>query len=74
VNGTVVTWDEGGGYGTIRADDSGDEHFFHCTRLVDGTRTTAVGERVRFDVEPGRLGRWEATNIVKIDPSENGSG
>ena len=71
MNGVVSDWDEHGGYGTVTADD-GTEHFFHCTRLVDGSRTTSVGERVTFDVEAGRLGRWEATNIVKIDPSESG--
>ena len=61
-------WDEHGGYGTIRADD-GSEHFFHCTQLVDGSRTTAEGERVTFEVEAGRLGRWEAVQIEK-QPSE----
>ncbi|MEA3056565.1 MAG: cold shock protein, partial [Actinomycetota bacterium] len=62
-HGVVSEWDEQGGYGTITADD-GAEHFFHCTQLVDGTRTTEVGRRVTFDVEPGRLGKWEATNIA----------
>jgi cold shock CspA family protein len=70
VTGTVTAWDEHGGYGTITADD-GAEHFFHCTQLVDGSRTTQVGRRVTFDVEPGRLGRWEATKISD-DPSEIG--
>ena len=66
--GVVVEWDDHGGYGTIRADGGGD-HFFHCTQLVDGSRTTEIGARVTFDVVPGRLGRWEAENIVKT-PSE----
>lgn len=60
--GVVETWDDHGGYGTIRADD-GRELFFHCTALVDGTRTTEVGRRVTFEVVPGRLGRWEAASI-----------
>lgn len=64
MNGVVVEWDEHGGYGTIRADD-GQELFFHCTALVDGSRTTAVGQRVTFEIVPGRLGRWEAAEIVK---------
>ncbi len=63
-NGVVAEWDEHGGYGTIRADD-GRELFFHCTALVDGTRTTEVGQRVTFEVVPGRLGRWEADDVVK---------
>ena len=68
MDGVVETWDEHGGYGTIRAED-GQELFFHCTQLVDGSRTTEVGRKVTFDVVPGRLGRWEAEKIA-VDPSE----
>src|SRR3954466_11223316 len=39
LTGVVSEWDERGGYGTITGDE-GTEHFFHCTQLVDGTRTT----------------------------------
>ena len=67
----MTEWDDRGGYGTVTADDTGQAHFFHCTQLVDGSRTTRVGERVTFDVAAGRLGRWEAVNIVKADPSEH---
>lgn len=63
--GVVATWDDDAGYGTVRADD-GAEHFFHCTQLADGTRTTSVGVRVTFAVEAGRLGRWEATRVIAI--------
>jgi len=65
MTGTVTDWDERGGYGTITADD-GAAHFFHCTRLLDGSRTTEVGQRVEFEVVPGHLGRWEATDIRKL--------
>ena len=65
MNGVVAEWDEDGGYGTIRAED-GRELFFHCTALVDGTRTTEVGQRVTFEVVPGRLGRWEADDVAKV--------
>jgi cold shock CspA family protein len=64
LNGVVVAWDEHGGYGTVRSED-GTEHFFHCTQLADGSRTTEVGQAVTFDVVPGRLGQWEAANVVK---------
>ena len=64
MNGVVTAWDEHGGYGTITAED-GREHFFHCTQLLDGSRTTEVGQRVEFDVVAGRLGRWEAAAITK---------
>jgi cold shock CspA family protein len=64
LNGVVVAWDEHGGYGAVRSED-GTEHFFHCTQLADGSRTTEVGQAVTFDVVPGRLGQWEAANVVK---------
>lgn len=65
--GTVAEWNDAGGYGTIIAD--GVDYFFHCTQLADGTRTTEVGAAVAFEIVPGHLGRWEATNIAKT-PSE----
>ena len=71
-SGVVSSWDDHGGYGTVRDDDTGAEHFFHCTAIVDGSRTIDEGTRVTFDVVPGRLGRWEAENVVK-DPSETGA-
>ena len=64
--GVVSEWDDHGGYGTVTDDASGTSYFFHCTQLLDGTRTTTVGERVRFEIVPGRLGRWEATAIAKV--------
>jgi cold shock CspA family protein len=63
LTGVVSEWDEHGGYGTIRADD-GRELFFHCTALVDGTRTTSVGTSVTFEVGPGRPGRREAAEVA----------
>jgi len=61
--GTVVVFDETAGYGTVAADDGTGEWFFHCTAIADGSRTIEVGARVTFDVVPGHLGRWEATDL-----------
>lgn len=60
--GIVSSFDEPRGLGVITAMD-GTEVPFHCTEIADGTRTIAVGERVRFQLVPGRLGRWEAARI-----------
>jgi cold shock CspA family protein len=60
--GAVADFDEHKGYGTVRASDGG-EYFFHCTQIADGTRTIAVGAAVTFDLQPGHLGRWEATAL-----------
>jgi cold shock CspA family protein len=61
--GVVAEFDEPRGLGTVRTDD-GAELPFHCTAIADGTRTIPVGRRVAFDVVPGRLGRWEASDIT----------
>jgi cold shock CspA family protein len=62
VTGVVTEFDEPAGIGTVTADEGG-EHFFHCTAIADGTRTIEVGAQVRFEVVPGRLGRWEASDL-----------
>jgi cold shock CspA family protein len=64
MRGVVVEFDAHGGFGTVRAED-GRELFFHCTQLVDGTRTIEVGAAVRFQVVAGHLGRWEAARVEK---------
>ena len=64
MDGTVVTFDEPRGLGTIDAD--GTTYPFHCTALLDGTRTVEVGTPVTFEVRPGGMGRWEATRIEKV--------
>jgi cold shock CspA family protein len=64
VEATVEAFDDHRGYGTLRTTD-GDELFFHCTALVDGSRTVEVGTAVNAQVVPGRLGRWEATRISR---------
>jgi cold shock CspA family protein len=63
--GAVETFDDHRGYGTIRRSTDGAELFFHCTAIVDGTRSIGVGQAVRFTTTPGHLGRIEATSIQK---------
>ena len=65
MKGTVAEFDEHVGLGTLRAED-GRELLFHCTQLVDGTRTIEVGTPVRFEVIAGHLGRWEASRVEKL--------
>ncbi|MBK9178344.1 MAG: cold shock domain-containing protein [Acidimicrobiales bacterium] len=62
MRGRVVAFDEAKGYGTVRA-EGGQEHFFHCTQIADGSRTIEAGETVEFEVVAGRLGRWEAAGL-----------
>lgn len=62
MRGKVLAFDEHAGFGTVCADD-GQELFFHCTQIADGSRRIAVGTAVRFDAAPGHLGRWEARRV-----------
>jgi cold shock CspA family protein len=64
IGGRVATFDEHRGLGEIEGDD-GVTYPFHCTVLVDGSRTISVGAAVDFEVTPGHLGRWEAASIKK---------
>lgn len=66
-SGRVMTFDQERGWGTLRAQD-GQEHWFHCTAIADGTRTIEVGTAVRFRVVPGLLGRWEASGLEPNRP------
>ena len=61
-SGRVASFDEARGIGTV-SDDAGGEYPFHCTALVDGTRTVAVGAHVMFEIRAGHLGRFEARRI-----------
>lgn len=61
--GSVASFDDPRGIGTVVDDADGQEHFFHCTAIADGTRAIEVGAAVDFEVVAGRMGRWEATNL-----------
>jgi cold shock CspA family protein len=61
--GSVATFDERRGLGTVVADD-GRSLSFHCTAIADGSRTIDVGTRVAFSVVAGHLGQWEATGLA----------
>ena len=66
--GTITTFDDPVGIGTVITDD-GTEHGFHCTAIADGSRKVDVGARVRFTVVPGRQGRWEAADLRPESPT-----
>ena len=64
MDGVVTGFDEPRGLGAIEAE--GTTYPFHCTALLDGTRTVDVGAPVRFEVRPAGMGRWEATRIETL--------
>ncbi len=61
--GTVASFDDPRGIGTVTDESDGQEYFFHCTAVADGTRTIDVGATVEFEVVPGRRGQWEAAGL-----------
>ena len=77
--GVVAGFDDPKGYGVVRDNADGQEYFFHCTAVADGTRTIDVGATVEFEVVPGRRGRWEAADLrpatstgsLKAGPAKN---
>ena len=60
--GEVVAFDDHAGHGRV-AVDGGEELFFHCAQIADGSRTIEVGARVAVEVVPGHRGRWEAADL-----------
>ena len=62
--GTVRAFDTRAGVGEIEADD-GARLPFHCTAIVDGTRTIEPGTKIEFERAPGHFGRWEATAVSR---------
>jgi len=64
VTGTVASFDDARGVGTV-ADDGGGELFFHCSEIADGSRQIEVGRPVSFVVSPGHRGRLEARHVEK---------
>ena len=66
-SGTVDSFDEDRGTGTVV--DGGGQHFaFHCTAILDGSRTVAVGTHVAFTLAPGHRGRVEARALRPLAP------
>jgi cold shock CspA family protein len=63
IHGVVDEFDEPAGYGWVVADGGRGRWFFHCTAIADGTRSIEVGATVAFAIEPGHLGRFEATDL-----------
>ena len=64
-HGTVTEFDAARGWGTVTGDD-GLRAEFHCTQIADGSRSIAVGTAVRYRLQPGHLGRWEAAAISPV--------
>jgi superfamily II DNA/RNA helicase/cold shock CspA family protein len=64
VSGTVASFNAAKGYGFISR-RGGADVFVHVSALADRDRTLAPGQRVRFELAPGRRGQ-QATNVRSV--------
>lgn len=67
MRGTVKWYNETKGYGFIAPDDGGKDAFVHASQLQKANlNDLAEGQKVEFDIQPGRQGKGEAVNIRKV--------
>ena len=64
--GTLRSWNDDRGFGFIAPNDGGPEIFVHVRAFPrDGTHPT-VGEKLTFEVGPGRDGKRQALSVVRL--------
>ena len=64
--GTVKWFNDAKGYGFITPDDGGEDLFAHFSAInMPGFKTLKDGQRVSFDVVPGKKGQ-QAANIQAV--------
>ncbi|HEY1761064.1 MAG TPA: hypothetical protein VGG17_00595 [Acidimicrobiales bacterium] len=64
IEGVVETFDERRGDGLITS-DHGEQFYFHCVSITDGTRHIDVGARVRARRRVGHVGRDEVVEVAR---------
>ena len=66
--GTVKWFNEQKGYGFIQPDQGGKDVFVHISAVQRaGMETLEEGQRLEFQVVPGRDGRTSADNIKAVN-------
>ncbi|MEU7475310.1 cold-shock protein [Lentzea sp. NPDC042327] len=63
--GTVKWFNSEKGYGFIATDDGPDVFVHYSAIQMDGFRTLSEGDRVEFEVQAGRDGRSQASDVRK---------
>jgi len=66
--GTVKWFNPSKGYGFIQPEDGNKDVFVHISALEQaGLSTLNEGQKIEFDVTPGRDGRTSAENVKLAD-------
>ena len=67
-NGTVKWFDATKGFGFIAPDEGGKDAFVHISALErSGITGLAEGQKVEYDLQPGRNGKSAAENLRLVD-------
>lgn len=67
VLGRIASFDDARGDGIFRS-DNGDEFYFHCVVIADGSRTIAPGVQAQALRRVGHLGRDEVDCVETLSP------
>jgi cold shock CspA family protein len=65
VDGAVETFDEHRGDGIVTS-DRGEQLYFHCVSIANGTRQIEVGTLVRARRRVGHVGRDEVVDVTPV--------
>ncbi len=66
--GTVKWFNPQKGYGFIQPDDGANDAFVHISAVEQaGLSTLREGQKVEFELVPGRNGKSSAENLVALD-------
>lgn len=66
VSGTVKFFNEKKGYGFITRDDGADDVFFHHTALPAGVEEVFEGNKLSFEIVPGRNGKRNCADKIAV--------
>jgi cold shock protein len=67
-NGTVKFFNDMKGFGFVQRDDGGEDVFVHISALErSGLGPLQQNDRIAFDIESDRRGKFSAANVNKID-------